>query len=201
MDWTPILAAAVGSGITLAGIFLASELEARRETRRSAERREDERQARIRERRLGDLEETRAVLVAQLSWLERRVVLGDVNTTSPDVDTLTRYNINLVGDAAVIRTYGEVVRDLSSALPMNRLDTIGDTLRNALGRTLVELDLDQVQRISRVRAELLSALDRQEGHVLRDEPLDKMTEAELTSIAESDAFVEVMRERQAGASS
>jgi hypothetical protein len=90
----------------LAGVWLGAHLEAQRERLRAAARQDEGQRSRIRDRDLRDLDETRLVLVGLLAWLEERVVLGQVAAVQPSTDHLTRYNINLVADAAVIQTYG-----------------------------------------------------------------------------------------------
>lgn len=134
--------------------------------------------------------------MGQLTWLEKRVVLGQVWAVQPETDHLTRYNINLVGDAAVIQAHGDLITELQDALPMTTSGTVLETVRAWFPKPLAQLDLDVVQRISKTRARLLSALDAQEERVMRDQPLTKLTPDELASIAIADAMVERMRERQ-----
>lgn len=191
-----LLGALIATASGLGGVLLAGHLAEGRDRRQTESRHAEERQARIRDRQLQDLGEARAVLVGQLSWLERRVVLGEVRAASPDIDHLTRYNINLVGDAAVVRSYGEVLRDLIAELPMTVTETLTGMMQGVFPKTLAELDIPMAQRISKVRAELLAAFDAQEERVLRDEPLARMSEAELVSMAEADALVDLLRERQ-----
>lgn len=180
----------------LAGVWLGAYLEAQRERLRAAARQDDEQRARIRDRDLRDLEETRQVLVGLLTWLEKRVVLGQVAAVQPSTDQLTRYNINLVGDAAVIQTYGDLIVELQDALPMTKSSAAVEVIRAWLPRSLAEIDLDLVARIAKMRALLLKTLDAQEERAMRDQPLAKLTPDELASVAIADAMVERMRERQ-----
>ena len=180
----------------LAGVWLGAYLEGQRERLRAAARQDDEQRARIRDRDLRDLEETRQVLVGLLTWLEKRVVLGQVAAVQPSTDQLTRYNINLVGDAAVIQTYGDLIVELQDALPMTKLGAAVEVIRTWLPRSLAEIDLDLVARIAKMRALLLKTLDAQEERAMRDQPLAKLTPDELASVAIADAMVERIRERQ-----
>jgi hypothetical protein len=196
IDLTLIAATALGSGITLAGIALNGYLESRRASQSAADLRTDEQRARIRARDLRALDETRQVLVAQLSWLERRVVLGDVRATGPDVDALTRFNINLVGDAGVIIRFGEVVTELQGGLPLTTHHAVQDLVRNLVPKSLADLDAGMIQRTARLRSDLLQALDNQEELVMRDEPMVRLSDENLEAIAPADAMVDALRERQ-----
>jgi hypothetical protein len=180
----------------LAGVWLGAHLEAQRERLRAAARQDEGQRARIRDRDLRDLDETRLVLVGLLAWLEKRVVLGQVAAVQPSTDHLTRYNINLVADAAVIQTYGDLIVELQDALPMSKSGAAVEVIRGWLPRSLAEIDLDLVARIAKTRAVLLKTLDAQEERAMRDQPLAKLTPDELASVAIADAMVERMRERQ-----
>jgi len=189
-----VVAAMVGGALTLAGVLLADVLGRRRDDR--GQRRADDAAAaaRVRERVLLELEETRTVLAGQLSFLEEFIALR-ATTAPPDMDRLTHYNINLVGDVDAIRNYGDLVTDLLGQVPV----TTGQAMRYLLGRALAPMALDPelMARCARVRSQLLSALDAQERRALRGEPLLELTAEEKASIPGPEAIVAMLRTRLA----
>lgn len=202
MDWTAIVSglvgAIIGGGIagwfTLRGVGKAGEqarlLATDEAQRRSADKLADRRHAWA----MTGLAETREVLIAHLSWLERRVLTDPGSPLDPlDINQKTRSNIHLVGDVDVIRAYTEVITDLSDRMPM----TLGEAARLKLApRRLEDLDLPMLERTSAVRARLLKALDEQELRVIAGEPVKYLTREELATLAAPTAILDALRERQ-----
>lgn len=149
---------------------------------------------RVRAALLRDLDETREVLIGNLTYLEQSVVIRMPDVEAPDNSRLTRYNINLVGDVEAVRAYDDLTRELAARLPLTVPDAVGVLVRKHLPRKS-EIDPNLIFRTTKVRAIVLAALDQQEKRALRDEPLQVVTADELASIGGADAFLEVLRDR------
>jgi hypothetical protein len=185
-----VIAAAIvggifGAGGAVIGVVVAWRQDIGRRDRAAAA----ERDARVRIARLAALEQTRRYLIDNLDGLSAFVVLGDRSALPRDVGDATRSNINLVGDADVIREYTDVIRDLAEQLPMRWRDG----LRWWRPKTLSEVDPEQLGRVARVSSRVLAALDDQEARVLRDEEPKALTEDEIASLPGAEAFLEVLR--------
>jgi len=92
----------------------------------------------------------------------------------------------------VIREFTDVMLELNARLPMTRLEEV----RQILPKSLASLDLDMLDRTTKLRARVLKALDDQEMLALRDKPLRELSADEISSIAGADAMLESMRDRQ-----
>jgi len=187
----------IAGGFTLLGVSKAGE-QARMLATEDAARRDAEQLAgRRREWDMAGLAETREVLIAHLSWLERRVLTDPTNDRDAlDIDDKTRSNINLVGDAAVIQEYSQVVAELSDRMPMTR----GEAAKLARSPTIKDLDVEMISRTSAVRAHLLKALDEQELRVIAGQPVVELSPDELAKISGPAAILDALRERQRAAS-
>jgi len=180
--------AIVAGAFSLAGVALGAVLEWLRERWR----RGNEITARLRDWRLAALNETRLMLIGQLTWHEQRALLHLEPNPPVTRGDLTRGNINLVGDPDVIREFTDVMLELNARLPMTRLEEV----RQILPKSLASLDLDMLDRTTKLRARVLKALDDQEMLALRDKPLRELSADEISSIAGADAMLESMRDRQ-----
>jgi hypothetical protein len=189
-----VLAAIVGvlggAGGALIGVVVSWRQDVLRHERAS----EAEREARVRAARLVALDQTRNYLIDHLVWLQAFVLLRDRSAKSAQSGSNKRANINLVGDADVIREYSDVVRELSGQIPMR--------WREALPywkpRTLAEVNPDELGRVNRVWSRLLEALDAQEELVLRDRQPKALTNEELASLPGAEAMLEMLRSRSQG---
>jgi len=195
MTFSEVIVVAIVTGLAALGGAWLTDRNAR--IREEAARIQAGRQAadaRVRDALLRDLEETRQVLVGNLAYLEKAVVLGQPETTPNDWSALTRYNINLVGDVEAVRAYDDLTRELAAKLPTTFKSASRAVVRAALPLKL-NIDPALIERTTRVRAVLLAALDAQEDRARRDEPLRKLTPDELATIGGVDAMLEVLTER------
>jgi hypothetical protein len=186
-----ILAAIVGGIFGAGGAVIGVVVSWRQDVGRRERAAAAEREGRVRAARMRDLEQTRTYLIGNLEGLSAFVQLGDASGLSRDNGDSNRSNINLVGDAKVIREYTELLRDLSERLPMRWRDG----LRWWRPRTLSEIDPDELGRVARVSSNVLKALDEQEARALRDEDLKTLTDEEIASLPGAEAILDVLRRR------
>lgn len=188
-----VIGGAIAGWFTLRGVAKAGEnarLIATEEAARQALTRQSDRRHAW---EMEGLAETREVLVAHLTWLERRVLTDPGHERDAlEIDHKTRSNINLVGDPEVIRDYSDLIRELSDRLPMTR----GEARRARGAQRFEDLDLPMIERTTAMRARLLKALDEQELRSMAAQPLRVLTAEELASLAGPAAFLEALRERQ-----
>lgn len=189
-----VIGGAIAGWFTLRGVEKAGE-DARLVATEEAVRQDlRTRSARRHAWEMEGLAETREVLVAHLSWLERRVLTDPGHVRDAlEFDHKTRSNINLVGDPEVIREYSDLIRELSERLPMTR----GEAKRARGLQRFEDLDLPMIERTTALRARLLKALDEQELRSMAAQPLRDLTADELASLAGPAAFLDALRERQA----
>lgn len=188
-----LLTGGLGVAGALGGVLLSDYLAGRRATqeRTTSERRDAA--GRVREAVLVALSDTREVLMAQLDWLEDAVARRE--TAQADFFRgRTRFNIYLVGDVETIRHYGELVQELLTKVPLTWFDVVKGARLPPIVRPSIDPDL--IERINRVRVEMLNSLDRQEGRAQNDEPIVRLSAADLEDVPLADALLAQLRRRR-----
>lgn len=199
MDWTDVVSALVGAVIgggitgwfTLRGVTKSGDQTRQLATDEAERTRREAAQERVRDRTILALEQTRTLLLDQLGWHERQLLV-DPTAVEPgvDADTLPLASILLVGDRAAATAYAALIVEMANRIPMTTAEP-----REPL--KLSQLDVDLMGRCAEVRGALTKAIEVQVQRALCDEPIIELEPAAPGDTQTAgEAIREILRERQ-----
>jgi hypothetical protein len=190
MTWDELVQILMGALLTLAGAIVIEIFAWRREASSRTHASQGALDERLRAATLRDLGETRKGLVSALDDLQQLVVLRQVPEDNVVVD-MTRLNLELIGDASLIKAYGDLLAELMAELPLTSRKLLGYLVPLRFPR----FDSPLIPRILAMRTDLLRALDEQEARAMRGLPLRKLTPEEREDIWTPTAMVAELRRR------